>query len=249
MRDFSTIFGGFWNDGRSWWTPGPHRHGPHPCGAPQPGHHPHSGHHGHHDHAEEGPARTSGRGHGHRPGGGRGGRGGPFGFGGGGGFPFGLGGFLRGPRARRGDVRAGILALLAEQPRNGYQLMQELEARSRGMWRPSPGAVYPALQQLEDEGLVRAEEAGSGRLYHLTDDGRKYVAEHAAETKAPWELHGSSQHEELADLMGLIHPIATALWQIASHGQPEQIAEARKALNQTRRALYTILSKDPEDEE
>lgn len=236
MRDFSTIFG-VWSDGRSWWGPrrpahGCHRGGPHP--------------HGHHEHAEEGHAHASGRGH--RPGGGRaGGRGGPFGFGGG--FPFGLGGFMRGPRARRGDVRAGILALLAEQPRNGYQLMQELEARSRGMWRPSPGAVYPALQQLEDEGLVRAEEAGSGRLYHLTDEGRKYVAEHAAETKAPWELHATSEHEELADLMGLIHPIATALWQIASHGQPEQIAEARKALNQTRRALYSILSKDPDDEE
>ncbi len=230
MRDFTTMFG-LWNDGRGWWgaRAQPHHHHHHPCGHP------------------EGEQAHAGGRHGFRPGGGRGGgRGGPFGFGG---FPFGFGGFMRGPRARRGDVRAGILALLAEQPRNGYQLMQELESRSRGMWRPSPGAVYPALQQLEDEGLVRAEEAGSGRLYHLTDEGRKYVAEHAAETKAPWELHNSSEHEELADLMGLIHPIATALWQIASHGQPEQIAEARKALSQTRRALYTILSKDPDDEE
>jgi DNA-binding PadR family transcriptional regulator len=170
--------------------------------------------------------------------------GGPFG----GGFPFGLGGFMRGPRARRGDVRAGILALLAEEPRNGYQLMQELETRSRGMWRPSPGAVYPALQQLEDEGLVRAEEAGNGRLYHMTDQGRAYVAEHASETKAPWD-HATTEREDMADLMGQIHPIATALWQIASTGTPEQIAEARKALNQTRRTLYSILAKDPEDEE
>src|SRR6185503_9728292 len=83
-----------------------------------------------------------------------------FGFGGG--FPFGnfpFGGGRRGPRAKRGDIRAGILALLAEQPRNGYQIMQELEQRSRGAWRPSPGSVYPALQQLEDEGLVRVQES------------------------------------------------------------------------------------------
>ena len=88
-----------------------------------------------------------------------GGPGGPFPPG----FPFHRG---RGPRARRGDVRAALLALLAEEPRNGYQLMQEIERRSEGVWRPSPGSVYPALQQLEDEGLVRAESrtgAGSSR--------------------------------------------------------------------------------------
>ncbi|MEY2930900.1 MAG: hypothetical protein RL033_1649, partial [Pseudomonadota bacterium] len=153
------------------------------------------------------------------------------------------------PRARRGDVRAGILALLAEQPRNGYQLMQELEARSRGMWRPSPGAVYPALQQLEDEGLVRAEEAGSGRLYHLTEQGRAYVAEHQAETKAPWEAHASGENEDALELLGQIQHIGAALWQIVNSGQPSQIAEAKKALSQTRRTLYTILSKDVDDEE
>src|SRR5262245_40918341 len=105
---------------------------------------------------------------GFRRGGGRGrGVGGMFGFGGGfpfGGFPWG-GGPRRGPRAKRGDIRAAILALLAETPRNGYQIMQELEQRSRGMWRPSPGSVYPALQQLEDEGLVQAREEGTGRVY------------------------------------------------------------------------------------
>ena len=88
---------------------------------------------------------------------------GPMGFGGPGG-PFGG----RGPRARRGDVRAALLTLLAEEPRNGYQLMQEIERRSEGVWRPSPGSVYPALQQLEDEGLVRAEET----------DGRKLLPPH-----------------------------------------------------------------------
>src|SRR5215212_643106 len=115
-------------------------------------------------------AMSRGRGPGPR----RGGRGG--------GREFGFPGFgpTRGPRARRGDVRAALLVLLAEEPRNGYQLMQEIEQRSDGVWRPSPGSVYPALQLLEDEGLVRVE--GEGRkAYTLTDEGRAYVESHAAE--------------------------------------------------------------------
>jgi DNA-binding PadR family transcriptional regulator len=173
-----------------------------------------------------------------------------FGFGGG--FPFGNfpwgGGGRRGPRAKRGDIRAGILALLAEQPRNGYQIMQELEQRSRGMWRPSPGSVYPALQQLEDEGLVQAREEGTGRVYQLTEQGRQYVAQHASEA-APWDWATSETDEDAFELMGQIRHIAGALWQISNSGQPEQIAQARKVLSETRRALYAILSEDPEQEE
>ena len=265
MRDFSAFVGGFWeSDGRRL-AHRLHEHLHHRGGPFARPHHPHDpeGHAGHgHGHAHSHPcasqarregerweAHAGGPRQGGRPGGrgGGGGRGGPFGFGGG--FPFGFSAFLRGPRARRGDVRAGILALLAEQPRNGYQLMQELEARSRGMWRPSPGAVYPALQQLEDEGLVRAEEAGNGRLYHLTEQGRAYVAEHPAETKAPWESQASGENEDAIELLGQIQHIGAALWQIVNSGQPSQIAEAKKALSQTRRTLYTILSKDPDDEE
>src|SRR3954451_219248 len=78
-------------------------------------------------------------------------------------------------RARRGDVRAAILLLLAEEPRNGYAIMQEIERRTDGVWRPSPGAVYPALSQLEDEGLVRATEHDGRRSYELTDEGRAYA--------------------------------------------------------------------------
>jgi DNA-binding PadR family transcriptional regulator len=187
-------------------------------------------------------------------GGGRG-RGGGMGalFGFGGGFPFGNfpwgGGPRRGPRAKRGDIRAGILALLAEQPRNGYQIMQELEQRSRGMWRPSPGSVYPALQQLEDEGLVQAREEGTGRVYQLTEQGRKYVAEHASETAAPWDWATSETDEDAFELMGQIRQIAAALWQITNSGQPAQIAQARKVLSEARRGLYAILSEDPESEE
>src|SRR5215204_4698819 len=96
----------------------------------------------------------------------------------GGGGQFGFPGFgpPRGPRARRGDVRAALLVLLAEEPRNGYGLIQEIERRSDGVWRPSPGSVYPALQLLEDEGLVRPAADGR-KLFELTDEGRAHVAE------------------------------------------------------------------------
>src|SRR6202163_3162059 len=104
---------------------------------------------------------------------------GPFGdFGGGpfGGFS-GKGPRGRGRKARRGDIRTAALLLLAEEPRNGYQIMQEVEERSDGVWRPSPGSVYPALQQLEDEGLIRSEETDGRKLFVLTEAGQAYVAE------------------------------------------------------------------------
>src|SRR3954468_9833548 len=93
----------------------------------------------------------------------------------------------RGGRARRGDVRAAMLLLLNEQPQNGYQLIQEIEGRTEGGWEPSPGSVYPALQQLEDEGLVQAAESEGKRAYDLTPEGREYVANNAEELGNPFE--------------------------------------------------------------
>lgn len=176
-------------------------------------------------------------------------RGGPYGgpFGGGGqdgGFPF-----RREGRARRGDVRAAVLLLLAEQPRNGYQLMQEIEQRSSGAWRPSPGATYPALQQLEDEGLVRVETDGNGRTFHLTDKGRKEAKKHEEET-APWTAAAGEGHESAADLRDLFRQVAIAATQVARAGTTTQVAEARKVLAEARRALYRILAEDaPADDE
>lgn len=158
--------------------------------------------------------------------------------------------FHRGPRARRGDVRAGILALLAEQPRNGYQIMQELEQRSGGQWRPSPGSVYPALQQLEDEGLVRAEESGGGRVFQLTESGRAYVKEHADEVGAPWDALRSAAGDEVMDLLGLCRQLGVAAVQVAHAGNAAQIAQARKVIGDARRALYRLLAEEaPEDAE
>src|SRR5215208_2063448 len=125
---------------------------------------------------------------------------------------FGFPGFgpPRGPRARRGDVRAALLVLLGEEPRNGYGLMQEIEQRSDGIWRPSPGSVYPALQQLEDEGLVRVREEEGRKLYELTDAGRAHVAERGAEIEAPWDAVKDDVREGHRELAHELRQVAMA---------------------------------------
>jgi len=152
--------------------------------------------------------------------------------------------FRRGGRMKRGDVRAGILALLAEQPCNGYQIMQELETRSRGMWRPSPGSVYPALQLLEDEGLIRAETGAGGRVFELTERGRKVARDEGAAGSAPWESAASAADDPSLELFGLAGQIGAAAMQVVQTGNQAQIAEARKSLISARRALYRILAED-----
>jgi DNA-binding PadR family transcriptional regulator len=149
----------------------------------------------------------------------------------------------RGPRARRGDVRAALLVLLAEEPRNGYQLMQEIEQRSDGVWRPSPGSVYPALQQLEDEGLVRTA-AGEGRkAFELTDEGRAHVE--ASDLGAPWDAVKGDMGQGAWELMGAMRHIGGALFQLTHSGTEAQQQEAKDVLDETRRALYRILADDP----
>jgi len=162
--------------------------------------------------------------------------GGPWGFGPGG--PMG-----RGPRARRGDVRAAMLKLLAEEPRNGYQLMQEIERRSEGVWRPSPGSVYPALQQLEDEGLVRSEETDGRKLFHLTDAGRE-AAEAIGAEGAPWDAVSESVDSDVWELFNVARQVGMAIFQLAQAGTPEQIAAAKEILSNARRSLYGILAED-----
>jgi len=172
-------------------------------------------------------------------GGGRGGFGG-FPFGGPGG-PFGGGG----PRAKRGDVRTGILALLNEEPRNGYQIIQELGQRSGGAWRPSSGAVYPALQQLEDVGLFVAEEREGKRTFALTEAGRlAYLAANPEGADAPWEALRGGIGEEWRTVGGLIQEVAMAAMQVVRTGNAAQITEAATQLKNTRRALYRILAED-----
>jgi DNA-binding PadR family transcriptional regulator len=158
------------------------------------------------------------------------------------GFPFGGPPFRRGRKARRGDFRAAALVLLDEEPRNGYQLMQEIEERSDGAWRPSPGSVYPALQQLEDEGLVRAVESEGRRLFELSDSGRAYVEEHRAELGSPWDALRRDFSDETRELAGLIKDVAYAAAQVLRAGNQAQTEQARKVLADAKRALYLILA-------
>ena len=162
-----------------------------------------------------------------------------------GGFPF--GGWGKGPRgrarkARRGDIRTAALLLLAEEPRNGYQIMQEVDERSEGAWRPSPGSVYPALQQLEDEALIRSEEIDGRKLFVLTDAGRAHVDERPSDRPAPWEQMGGDLGEDAAQLGRLMRETAYAFVQVMRTGSSEQIARAGEVLAATRRDLYRILA-------
>ena len=134
-----------------------------------------------------------------------------------------------------------MLVLLEEQPRNGYQLIQELTERSNESWRPSPGSIYPVLQQLEDEGLVRGSVEGTGRTYDLTNAGRTLVNEQREQLGKPWELGESSFRESAREIMGSAKDVMMAARQVVVAGSDAQTARANAILVEARRALYAVL--------
>jgi DNA-binding PadR family transcriptional regulator len=146
-------------------------------------------------------------------------------------------------RARRGDVRLAVLRLLADEPRNGYQLMQTIEERSGGEWRPSPGSMYPTLSQLEDEALIRSAEADGSRVFEITDAGREHLETRAGEPD-PWTPTDGRSENAMAELGPLVIGIGKAVWQVASVGSEAQRARALALLDETRRGLYRILAED-----
>ena len=156
----------------------------------------------------------------------------------------------RGPKVRRGDVRAAILDVLREEPMNGYQLISQIAERSGGRWRPSPGSVYPTIQQLEDEGLVEADDERGRRTLRLTDQGRSYVEAHPDELAGVWEPFGrqsSSERRggpgnEYAALKPEIGQVMAAVWQIVTTGTDRQRRDAINILIETRRQLYGLLA-------
>jgi DNA-binding PadR family transcriptional regulator len=213
--------------------------------------HHHHNHEHHHDHGDAPASGRWARRGGFRPpfppGFGPGGPGGP-GFGPGGpGFGRGFGpegfggrGRTRHSRGRRGNVRAAILALLSERPMHGYEMIQELDQRTGGVWRPSPGSVYPTLQLLEDEGLIASTEEGGRRSYSLTEAAQTEATEAAA--NAPWTEFSEDTVASGRDTREAIAGIAMALRQIGFEHDPEKWDAAVKVLNETKRKLYGILA-------
>ncbi len=158
------------------------------------------------------------------------------------GMPFHGGGGPGGMRARRGDVRPAVLRLLAEAPMHGYQIIQELSARSDGAWNPSAGSVYPTLQQLADEGLVVAEETAGKKVFSLTDDGLAAVAKIAGQP-APWEA-AAGDDTGMGEYRTAMGKLMHAAFQIGTSGSREQREAAVEVLTETRKKLYAILAED-----
>jgi DNA-binding PadR family transcriptional regulator len=159
-------------------------------------------------------------------------------------FPFGRGG----RRAGRGDIRAAILALLSEQPMHGYQIMQELSERTGGVWRPSPGSIYPTLQLLQDEGLVRGEELEAGRrLFHLTEAGVAAAAA-APKTPTPWQTVAEEGDPSAVELHDLVRQLAIAARQVLHAGGSREMSQAMDVLREARRKLYRILADEPQSD-
>ena len=162
---------------------------------------------------------------------------GPFGPGFGRGHDRGHG---RGGRGRRGNVRAALLALLTERPMHGYEMIKELDSRTGGIWKPSPGSVYPTLQLLEDEGLIVSEESGVRKRFTLTDAGQKEATTAAA--NAPWNEFSEESVSTGHDTREAVFGIMNALRQIGMEGTSEQWQRAVTVLTETKRKLYGILA-------
>jgi DNA-binding PadR family transcriptional regulator len=184
-------------------------------------------------------ARHRGERH-HRHGGFERGWGGPRGRGFGGPFEPGHRG---GRRAGRGDIRAAVLALLNEEPMHGYQIIQAIEASTRGAWKPSPGSIYPTLQLLSDEGLVSSEQVGERKVYSLTEAGKESAAEFV-EAPTPWEPRRSWKDEHHGALPKAGAKLAQAIAQVATSGTPEQAERAVAIIDEARRKVYSILAED-----
>ena len=205
----------------------PYEEGFDPAAAAAPaGAFPHEHHEGHRGFGPGGPGRVR-----------RSGFGGPG---------FGPGGRGRGPgrRAGRGDIRAAILLLLAEEPMHGYQLIQQIGERSGGTWRPSPGAIYPALNLLEDEGLVVITAESGRKMATLTEAGGTYVTQNAEQLGSPWEDAASRPTSPGRALRGALEALGAAAHQVARTGTDQQAAKALEVLDRARRDLYLILAGD-----
>jgi DNA-binding PadR family transcriptional regulator len=143
-------------------------------------------------------------------------------------------------RMGKGDVRAAILTLLADEPMHGYQIIRKIEEHTDGAWKPSPGSVYPTLQLLADEGLVSVQTANERKVYSLTDEGR----EAADAAHAPWAQTPPREHTGFSGLPKAGVDLAQVITHAMRTGSSAQQEQAVEVLDQARRKIYTILSQD-----
>jgi DNA-binding PadR family transcriptional regulator len=142
---------------------------------------------------------------------------------------------------RRGDVRTALLIALLDGPGHGYELIQLLEAKTDGRWRPSPGSVYPSLQQLSDEGLVTSTEVDSKRTYEITDEGRALAEERIAAAGYPWDAMDEGRGDQ-GGLRTAVKDLAVAAKLVGMNGSPDSIEQASAILVKARKDLYGILA-------
>jgi DNA-binding PadR family transcriptional regulator len=151
----------------------------------------------------------------------------------------GRGGWGGGRRMRRGAIRTAILLALREEPAHGYEVMRRLEEMSGGLWRPSPGSVYPHLQMLEDEGQVSSSDVDGSRTYTLTDAGRA----EAEKNEAPLRASGETD-DKVRSLREALGQLASAAKQMAGAGESAQIDRGIAIIQRARKELYQILAED-----
>jgi DNA-binding PadR family transcriptional regulator len=142
---------------------------------------------------------------------------------------------------RRGDIRQALLRALVDGPAHGYEVIRRLEDRSGGLWRPSPGSVYPTLQLLEEQGLLTSREDGGKRVYELTEDGRAEVEAQAAGGQ-PWEDSDPASGPFV--LRRAVAQLHLAAKQVAMVGDENRVERATAILKEARQKLYQLLAED-----
>ncbi|RAJ42782.1 PadR family transcriptional regulator [Kitasatospora sp. SolWspMP-SS2h] len=139
-------------------------------------------------------------------------------------------------------MRASLLALLRERPMHGYEMITEIGERTGGVWRPSPGSVYPTLQMLEEEGLIKANEESGKKLFELTEQG---LAEAERAGESPWDEAGRQGDWEAVQEVGTaLAAVDQAVRQVMATGTEEQRAKGLAVLAEAKKKLYLILAEE-----
>ena len=174
-----------------------------------------------------------------------------FGFGRSGGFgpPFGRGGRggpghpgRPGGRTRRGDIRIVLLGALTDGPGHGYELIQRIEQRTDGRWKPSPGSVYPTLQLLEDAEFVTSSQQGDKKVYSITEAGQTELHKLVEQSGMPPWVAGGEDASAHGDLRKSVFGLVQATKQLSISGSPEQVAAVTGILDEARRKIYLLLA-------